>query len=330
MERNSDNGCEIQDVCDGRSKVMIRLKLVKGSVDKELLANEDPGGLHGTRVMKKLVAPWRNSGRVVCADSYFAFVPFAIAISDMGMRFIGAVKTATKKYPQHYLSTVELPEKGDYKGVINIEPTTGYTLLAFVWVYRERRYFISNCCSLSQGLPYTQIRYRQIEEVATNIEPDQLEINIPQPKCVEEYYSCCAMIDRHNRSRQATLKTERKYGTHNWDMRVNLYIFSIIVVDTWCVVKGIFGSGLNDSKENLYTKLAEEMIESTTDEAQRTRGLTSNLRYTTWGISLLYTHEGRVSSGVGVHLTPTNKKVKNKGHCTNYMQQYWCSDCEGV
>ena len=85
MERKPDNGCEIQDACDGRSKVMIRLKLLKGSVDNKLLANEDPGGLHGTRVMKQLFAPWRNSGRVVCADSYFSPVPCAIAMRDMGM-----------------------------------------------------------------------------------------------------------------------------------------------------------------------------------------------------------------------------------------------------
>ena len=85
MERKPDNGCEIQDACNRRSKVMIRLKLVKGSVDNELLENEDHGGLHGTRVMKQLVLPWRNSGRVVCADSYFASVPCAIAMRDMGL-----------------------------------------------------------------------------------------------------------------------------------------------------------------------------------------------------------------------------------------------------
>ena len=65
------------------------------------------------------------------------------------------------------------------------------------------------------------------------------------------------------------------------------------------------------------------------DEAQITRGRTSNLRDATWGISLLDTHDGRVSSEVGVHLTPTNKKIMNKGHCTNYTQQYWCSNCKG-
>ena len=119
--------------------------------------------------MKQLVAPWSNSGRVVCADSYFACVPCAISMHDMGLPFICVVKTTTNQPPQHYLSTVEFPEKVDYKGVLNIEPTTRYTLLAFVWVDQERRYFISNCCSISQGFPYTRMRYRQIEEVATNI-----------------------------------------------------------------------------------------------------------------------------------------------------------------
>ena len=30
-----------------------------------------------------------------------------------------------------------------------------------------------------------------------------------------------------------------------------------------------------------------------------------------------------------MHLTPTDKKIKNRGHCANYMQQDWCSECKG-
>ena len=30
------------------------------------------------------------------------------------------------------------------------------------------------------------------------------------------------MIDRHNRYRQDDLKIERKYGTHDWSMRLNI------------------------------------------------------------------------------------------------------------
>ena len=56
------------------------------------------------------------------------------------------------------------------------------------------------------------------------------------------------------------------------------------------------GSRLNDSEEISCTKLAEEMIDNTMFEAHRTRGRTSNLRDTNWGISLLDTHYGWVSS----------------------------------
>ena len=57
MERNPYNGYVIQDTYNVRSKLMISLILVKVSVDNKLLENEDNGGLHGTRVMKQLVAP---------------------------------------------------------------------------------------------------------------------------------------------------------------------------------------------------------------------------------------------------------------------------------
>ena len=328
-DRKPENGCEIQDACDGRSKVMIQLKLVKGAADNAQLESEDPSGLHGTRVMKQLVRPWANSGRVVAADSYFASVPCALALKNMGLRFIGVVKTATKGYPQQYLSTVELPAKGDYKGVLNIDPMTGYTLLAFVWVDRERRYFISNCCSLAQGSPYSRIRWRQVDHVGTQIEPDRLQITIPQPKCAEEYYSSCAMVDRHNRSRQQVLDIEKKLGTQRWDMRVNLSILSIIIVDTWCVVKGILGDRYEPNESEFYTKLAEEMIDNSLDTAQTTRSRTSHIVFATGPQSKLDTTDGRVSSGIGVHLTPTKKRRCMNGKQTNYLQQNWCSDCMG-
>lgn len=171
---------------------MIRLKLVKGALDNERMALVDPVGLHETRVMKELVGPWEHSGRVVAADSYFPSVPCAIAMKEMGLRFIGVVKTATRDYPMRYLSTVELPQKGDYKGVVNIDLTTGYKLLAFVWVDRERRYFISNCSSIAPGSPYTRTRWRQVEDLSTQIEADRIEFTIAQPKCAQEYHESCA------------------------------------------------------------------------------------------------------------------------------------------
>ena len=45
----------------------------------------------------------------------------------------------------------------------------------------------------------------------------------------------CGDIDEHNRHCQDNLKTEKKLEMKKWDMRVNLTIFSMIVVDTWLV-----------------------------------------------------------------------------------------------
>ena len=99
--------------------------------------------------MKQFVRHWAHSRRLVCAYSYFTSAPCALALINMGLRFIGVVKTATKEFPQQFLSTVELAQKDDYTGVVSIDLATKYTLLAFVWVDRECQYFISNCSSIS-------------------------------------------------------------------------------------------------------------------------------------------------------------------------------------
>jgi len=323
MERKPENGCEIQDACDGRSRIMIRLKLVKGAIDNEVLAGADEESLHGTRVMKELVAPWAHSGRVVAADSYFASVPCALALHAMGLRFIGVVKTATRQFPMNYLSTVEMPQKGDYKGVVNIGED-GYKLLAFVWVDRERRYFISNCSSLSPGIPYTRTRWRQVEDLDTQLDADRIEFTIPQPKCAEEFYGSAAQIDRHNRSRQANLKIETKYVTKDWDKRVNLSIVSIIIVDSWYFKDGVLGIENDEFENQFYEGLAAECIDNKFDDAYNTRTRMAD------GSSELDTRDGRVASGVGVHLTPTKKRRCSKGVKTNYIQQDWCSGCRGM
>ena len=110
-------------------------------------------------------------------------------------------------------------------------------------------------------------------------------------------------------------------------MRVNLSILSMIIVDTWCVTKGILGERYEATESTFYTKLAEEMIENTLDEAHSTRSRTSNIGVLDGPPSCLDTIDGRVASGVGIHLTPTKKRRMKEGKLTNYIQQDWCSDC---
>jgi hypothetical protein len=221
MERKPENGCEIQNCCDGKSGIMLQLRVVK-SCDAD--AEESDDGLnHGTKILLDLVKPWWNkTRRVVCADSYFSSVQTVIACRSKGLQFIGVVKTATKSYPMNYLSRVPLTDRGKHHVVIHKADDGIVDMAAFVWVDRERRYFVSNTSSLQPGNIIERQRWRQLDSEEGGAA--RTTTLTEQPKCVELYYSACAMIDRHNRCRQDTLGIEKKIGTLDWDKRVNFSV----------------------------------------------------------------------------------------------------------
>jgi hypothetical protein len=77
--------------------------------------------------------------------------------------------------------------------------------MAFVFLDRDRRYFIATAKSLAEGTAITRHRWRQVLHVESNEEPERLLIEIPQPEADEVYYSCCARVDQYNRDRCDTL-----------------------------------------------------------------------------------------------------------------------------
>ena len=323
MERKPEAGCEIQDACCGRSGVMLRLKLVKTASEEEHGDRTDNDGLlHGTKVLRSLVQPWAFSDRTVVADSYFSSVGAADEMSRLGIGFIGVVKTATRQYPLQYLSHLELSDRGDFRGVITLHPNGAPSRLAFVWMDRDRRYFISNTSSLAEGAPYIRERWRQVAEVETNEEPQMTELTIPMPKAAEVYYSACGMIDRHNRSRQDNLQLERKLGTKEWHRRVNFSILGIIIVDTWLVYKGFFHDAAEPEKD-FYDRLAEELIDNAYDSpVTRRRG--RSMYSTPSPLASAFHQDGSARSGLGIHITPTKRKRKGK----NYLLQGNCKVCK--
>ena len=87
IDRKPEFGCEIQSSCDGKSGIMIRLKLVKTMEEQHTHAEPgDDGLLHGTAVLKFLVLPWARTDRIVCADSYFASVGCLKELKRIGLR----------------------------------------------------------------------------------------------------------------------------------------------------------------------------------------------------------------------------------------------------
>jgi hypothetical protein len=237
IDQKPEFGCKIQNSACSRSGIMMRLKLVKTMEEQNAqrdarLSPGDGGLLHGAAVLKSLVLPWARTDRIVCADSYFALAGALGELKQIGLRFIGVVKTAARQYPQSYLAHLEMTDRGDRRGLIAKDVHGTPSMLAFCWMDRDRRYFISSASSLQPGRAYSRSRWRQVSEVL-NAEPERVTLKIPQPEAAKIYYAACGMIDWHNHCQQDDLQLERKLGTQDWSRRVNTTLFGMCVVDTF-------------------------------------------------------------------------------------------------
>ena len=107
------------------------------------------------------------------------------------MRFIGLVKTASKQFSMAYLQGLYFEKQVEWKGLRNA--TT--SMYAFVWVDRNRRYFITNPYSLSRRFLYTRVRKRQVAPIESQEPRVQVEFTINQPKAAKMYYNTCGNIN---------------------------------------------------------------------------------------------------------------------------------------
>lgn len=69
MDWKPDKGCKIETSCCGRSKIMLRLGVVKSDEREGDVPIEGETLPHGASILSGLVSPLLNSDRVVCTDS---------------------------------------------------------------------------------------------------------------------------------------------------------------------------------------------------------------------------------------------------------------------
>jgi hypothetical protein len=157
MERKPENGCEIQNVCDGKCGIMMQLCIVKS---KDMSEDNDDDLNHGTKILLGLIKPWWIKVRcIVCADSYFSSVQTALQCQTKGFQYIGIVKTATRSFPMQYLSRVSLADRGRHHVAIHTVGDAAIDMAAFVWVDKEWRCFITAASSLQPGTVIERSRW---------------------------------------------------------------------------------------------------------------------------------------------------------------------------
>jgi hypothetical protein len=278
---------------------------------------------HGLKVMLHLLQGW-PSGRIVCADSYFASVQAAVELAKKGFHFIGVVKMATKLFPKDFLSSVQLKTWGSCIGVkatTNTNEDGEVDLLAFVFCDRNRQHFISSRSNISPGLPIQWSRVQQLADVETNEDLVTVDMILDCPKAACVYYTTCGKIDQHNRCWQDTLDLEKKLKTHHWERRVNMSIFGMIIVDSWMLYKGCTG-GTRLQQSAYYKALIDDLIDCPLKSMPETR---QSLDATAPSAAAWAVKVG--TAGRGLHLTPTKRKGKSADRSNFRRTQRACRTC---
>ncbi len=229
------------------------------------------------------------------------------------MQFTGVVKTSTRRFPMKTLSEVEFENPGEF--VSMKAEKDGIQFCAVAWLDHERRYFISTTGTTNPGSPIVRNKWREIAGEARRIVTET-----ECPEMIQDYYSVCSRIDRHNRCRQDDLRMEKKIETKDWSFRVNCSLLSICVVDAWLLFMGINGDRTRMKQADFYASLAESLIDNPYDQrvTERQPDIDTDEE------ELM---EARLS-GIGMYLVSSNRKRKNlDGSSTNMVLQNRCSMC---
>jgi len=319
MDRKPVDGCEIQDACCARSRIMLSLKLVGHDDNNELDGSAlDREGLpHAVRVMDELLHPWKNDGeRLVGGDSWFASVPAVRHLKLKGFRYVGPIKTATREYPMAHLQSLELQQRGDFRYMISSEGDEYMT--AVMWADRDRKYFIGNGeATLVDVEPTYRTRWRQLDNVENNTDPQRIDIQVREPSMCKSYHFIANQIDCHNRQRQDDVELERIIKTKSWDKRVGMSIFGMILVDTCNFHQAVIHPDNIDANPfDFYLNLAEELIDNNLDNINTRSQSTSRRRPTSQPQNMMLRSP---------HLTPTReRKRKRDGSITRHTLQGHC------
>lgn len=248
-------GIECKCSCDGESGVMLFLDIQEGRIANNMKLYADEFKFH-TAVTLRCTMNWKNTWRLVVADSAFSSVDTAIALLRNGLHFIGVVKTAHTKFPKDFFDLWEAsnPEKGKSLFMVTTTEVDGtkHTLLASDWICRKQgKRLISTCSSGAPGEPQI-IKYSKTVQKNGTFEDVQKEWSSEITKVYEDMFEHFSAIDVHDHYRQGILQLELHWRTQTWWHRLLATVLGVIFTDCYFIYRHEF------HKYNEYTSAGAE------------------------------------------------------------------------
>ena len=134
-----------------------------------------------------------------------------------GLHFIGAVKTAHRKFPMKAIQE-QCPEPR-CSHVVASATSEGKQILAIGCRDKKVLTLVGTCRTTVNGAPAKKDRYSS--------ETGNVVIKTV-PTVVQQYHDGAPAIDIHNHIQQVGLALEKSWGTHKWQHRISASLFGII------------------------------------------------------------------------------------------------------
>ena len=131
-------------------------------------------------------------------------------------------------------------DRGDFRGLVSVGDGSN-SLLAFVWMDCDRRYFISRTSSLANGVPYSRERWRQVDVTTPTHHLNASSLQSRNRRLRRYTIVRVLRLTSTTVLRQDDLMLERKLGTHDWSKHLNSSLLAMCIVDAWLEFHGCRG-----------------------------------------------------------------------------------------
>lgn len=220
-------GFEFKMIACCSSGICLAVELQEEAVHMKGAPFRKEFGSAGTSALLRLAhcARLQGSGRTIVADSAFASVKAALALSELNLGFIGPVKLSCAGYPKMTLMK-ELHSDGDHAAYIT--HAKDIDILALGWYSRKPRLFVSTVGDTQKNSIHKRRRLRSSADGGRYYESR----DIPVPNVVQLYYEAANKVDIHNQ-RRAELGLEKHWGTWRPPIRVLSSLMAMSLVDAY-------------------------------------------------------------------------------------------------
>lgn len=252
-------GLLVRVAADGETGILLHLELQESKEDMACKEYANEGGRE-TAVMRRLCRHYEGSGRLIVADSYYSSVDAAVSLyTNHFLYFSGIVKTASYYFPKDFLAAHVYAKPGDSATLITTRG--GVSLVACGWKDSKLKMFISSYGITTPGSPIEKHYFaRRLDTEGHNV---HVNVQVPRPRLVQEFYDAFSKVDVHNHLRQAGLHLEETFKTKMWWMRSFMTFVGMIETDAFLAFKHFYCPlfHIEADHESFTRKLVHQLLE---------------------------------------------------------------------